>query len=276
MEQVKRNERIGALIKILTEAPNRIFTLSYFSEMFGAAKSTISEDIDIVRDIFKKYGLGEMETVTGAAGGVKYLPVPARDKALAFTNEMALRLCAPDRILPGGYLYMGDVLSTPGHIERMGEILAAQFYRNSPDFVLTCETMGVPVAMMCARVLNVPMIIARRNRGAGVAEGSVITINYVSASSKRLQTMKLPKRLVGSGQRALIIDDFMKGGGTAKGMIDMMKEFAVTVVGVGVVMATALPQHKLVDNYKSLLVLDEIDEARSLVKVSPAAWLTNF
>ena len=46
--------------------------------------------------------------------------------------------------------------------------------------------------------------------------------------------------------------------------------------GVGVVMATALPQHKLVDNYKSLLVLDEIDEARSLVKVSPAAWLTNF
>ena len=46
--------------------------------------------------------------------------------------------------------------------------------------------------------------------------------------------MSLPKRSVKEGQRALIIDDFMKGGGTARGLIDMMREFSVNVVGIGV------------------------------------------
>ena len=48
MDKIKRNERLGAMTRILTETPNRIHTLGEFCEMFGAAKSTISEDIDLV------------------------------------------------------------------------------------------------------------------------------------------------------------------------------------------------------------------------------------
>ena len=32
----------------------------------------MSEDIDILRDVVAHFGLGELETVTGAAGGVRY------------------------------------------------------------------------------------------------------------------------------------------------------------------------------------------------------------
>ena len=63
--------------------------------------------------------------------------------------------------------------------------------------------------------------------------------------------MSLAKRSVGTGQKALIIDDFMKGGGSAKGLMDMMREFSVTVVGVGVVISTKEPVDKLVKDYKS-------------------------
>lgn len=38
--------------------------------MFGAAKSTLSEDIDILRGVFAQFHLGQLDTVTGAAGGV--------------------------------------------------------------------------------------------------------------------------------------------------------------------------------------------------------------
>ena len=72
MEKIRRNERMSAMMKILSASPNRIFTLSYFCDMFGAAKSTMSEDIDILRDVVKTFHLGELETVTGAAGGVRY------------------------------------------------------------------------------------------------------------------------------------------------------------------------------------------------------------
>ena len=65
MEKIRRNERMSAMMKILSDAPNHIFTLSHFCDLFGAAKSTMSEDIDILRDVVKQFGLGELETVTG-------------------------------------------------------------------------------------------------------------------------------------------------------------------------------------------------------------------
>ena len=71
MDKIRRNERMSAMMKILAAKPNRIFTLSYFCDLFGSAKSTMSEDIDILRDVVAHFGLGELETVTGAAGGVR-------------------------------------------------------------------------------------------------------------------------------------------------------------------------------------------------------------
>ena len=70
MDKIRRNERMSAMMKILAAKPNRIFTLSYFCDLFGSAKSTMSEDIDILRDVVAHFGLGELETVTGAAGGI--------------------------------------------------------------------------------------------------------------------------------------------------------------------------------------------------------------
>ena len=78
---------------------------------------------------------------------------------------------------------------------------------------------------------------------------------------------------VREGQRALIVDDFMRAGGTARGMVDMMREFAVTVVGVCVMAATAEPQKKRIDNVKSLLVIEETDENTNQPHVRPASWL---
>ena len=69
MDKFKRNERLAVMTKILSDAPNRIFTLSFFCEMFGAAKSTVSEDASILAGIMQDFKLGTLETVTGAAGG---------------------------------------------------------------------------------------------------------------------------------------------------------------------------------------------------------------
>ena len=115
MERIKRNERMAALTKLLTASPNRIFTLSYFCEMFGAAKSTLSEDIDLLRGVFDAFGLGRLDTVTGAAGGVRYRPVMKSQDARAFLSELCGELCTPSRLLPGGF-------SVPGrHSEHAGD-----------------------------------------------------------------------------------------------------------------------------------------------------------
>lgn len=171
MDRIRRNERLAAMTRILVAAPNHIFTLSYFCEMFGAAKSTLSEDIDILRDVLAQFHLGQLETVTGAAAASAIARSSWAGDALACVQSVAEMLSSPGRVLPGGFVYMADVLSMPDLVEKMGMIMASQFYKQEPDFVLTMETKGIPVALMAAKALDVPLVIVRRDskvyEGAG-------------------------------------------------------------------------------------------------------------
>ncbi|MDD3243655.1 MAG: phosphoribosyltransferase family protein, partial [Eubacteriales bacterium] len=164
-------------------------------------------------------------------------------------------------------LYVTDVLNDPTITARMGEVIAGWYYSAQADFVLTVETMGIPVALMTARTLGVPLIIARRD--ARITDGSVVTINYLSGSSRTMQRMSLPKRAVKEGQRALIVDDFLKGGGTSVGLRDLMKEFNAQVVGTAFVLEAAAPRNKLIDGYRSLMVVESVDDVGKVIRVHP-------
>ena len=274
MEKIRRNERMSAMMKILSDSPNQLFTLSSFCDRFSTAKSTMSEDIDILRGVAETFGLGEIKTITGAAGGVMYRTKIPPEKAAAYIFELSNELSGTDRILPGGFLYLSDILSHPVITKRMGEIIASAFYDTATDFVLSMETKGIRVALTTAGALGVPLVIARHS--SKVYEGSAVNINYVSGSSGSIQTMSLSRRAVQEGQTCLIVDDFLKGGGTAKGMEDLMREFSIQVVGEAFVMETATPTHKRISGEKSLMVLDiqHLDDDTEIASVSPAPWLT--
>ena len=269
MDRIKRNERLAVMTQILTQSPNRIFTLSHFCEMFSTAKSTVSEDVAILQDTMKQFRLGRLETVTGAAGGVRYRPMGLGAYDRQFVEGICERLREPARHLPGGYLYFSDILSDPQLVHGMGMLIASQYYDVSADFVLTMETKGIPVAMMTAEALRVPLIIARH--ATKVYEGSAVNISYVSGSG-RIETMALSRRAVKEGQRALIVDDFMRGGGTARGMIELMKEFSVTVAGICFVLALENPKHRLVEGEKTLMLLSDIKDGEML-NIRPADWI---
>lgn len=263
---MRRSERLAAMTKLLVDSPNAVVALSEFGSRFGAAKSTISEDLSIIKDVFAKEGLGRIETITGAAGGVRYVPAPTADAISETVNELCRELSDPQRILPGGFLYMSDLISSPSLMQRVGEIFAGQFYAAAPDTVVTHETRGIPIALMTARALNVPLAIVRRvNR---VTEGTVVTMNYVSGS-RRIETMSLSRRALSPGAKVLIIDDFMKAGGTARGLVDLVSEFDASVVGIGVLVETEEPRQKLVKEYTSLSILEDVDEERRTVRIRP-------
>ena len=59
MEKFTRNKRVVAITKILMENPNKNIGLNNFSELLNAAKSTISEDIVVIREILEKLEMGE-------------------------------------------------------------------------------------------------------------------------------------------------------------------------------------------------------------------------
>jgi purine operon repressor len=270
VEKAKRNERIAVMAHALITSPNQIVSYGKFCDLFGAAKSTISEDVSILEETLHKYGLGELSTVAGAAGGVRYRPILARKQALMFVTALAQSLSTKERLLPGGFLYLSDVLSDPALCRQMGTILAGEFYDAGADFVLTMETKGIPVALTTAEALNVPLIIARRANK--IYEGSSVSIAFPTGNGGT-ENMSLSRRAVRTGQKALIIDDFIQKGGTASGMVALMKEFDVDVVGMGFVLSRDKQDDRLVSGAKALMTFSMNDEDEQPI-VKPASWLS--
>ncbi|MGB9679028.1 MAG: pur operon repressor [Thermoanaerobacteraceae bacterium] len=265
MNKYKRYERIAVMFKVFSENPNTVIKLEYFMKLFDMAKSSSSEDIEILRNIIDKFGYGKLLTISGAGGGIKYLPFHRADSYKPFIEELCFKLKDKSRIIPGGFLYTSDLIYSPSVVTKIGELLAMPFQDKDVDAVVTVETKGIPIALMSARALNVPLVIARKD--SKVTEGSFVSINYVSGSQKRIRTMSLSRRSLKRGSRVLIIDDFMKAGGTIKGMSELMDEFEALVLGAGVMISTKEPENKLVDNYYSIFVLDDLEEDTENIKI---------
>lgn len=268
MDRMNRSQRLVVIMKLLSEHPGELLPLSFFTERFGAAKSTISEDLALVKEALEADGSGRLRTHPGAAGGVQFWPLPSLEEEQETLLELCRLLRDPGRILPGGFVYMTDLLTHPIWSARIGAIMADRFVDHELDAVLTVETKGIPFALMVARALGIPMIMARRE--GRVTEGPSVTLHYISGSSRRIYTMTVGLRALRRESNVLVVDDFMKAGATAKAMVDLVGEMGARVAGVGVFVATAEPERKQVDRYISLLTLEEVDEEGRTVSVVPA------
>ena len=267
MEKLSRNSRVVAITKILIESPNKIIGLNKFSDLLNAAKSTISEDIVIVREILEKLEMGKVETISGAAGGIKYIPNIGSDKSRNFALELCDLLKDDGRVIAGNFIYMTDVMYNPKIIGKAGVILSSCFKNMDVDYVITVQTKGIPLAYEVARNLGVQLVIARRD--TQVTEGPTVTINYVSGTSGRLQQMSLSKKSMKPESRCIFIDDFMKGGGTAKGIQDLLREFDSELVGIGVLVDNKQVEQKVVDDYVSIVELNSVDKS-AIIDIQPS------
>lgn len=261
MERFSRNQRVAAIMKCLIENSGKTINLNYFTEIFNAAKSSISEDVVILRDVLNKLQAGNIETIAGAAGGIKYVCGVSQEESQQFVKELCLILQEKDRIIPGNFIYMTDIMYNPEIVHKAGVILASQFNDSGIDYVVTVETKGVPLAYEVAKMLGVQLIVVRRN--SRVTEGPTVSINYVSGSNKRIQSMSLARKSIKRGSKSIFIDDFMKAGGTALGIIDLLKEFDSELLGIGVLVDSEEGKRKLVDNYISIVKFNGVNEAGS-------------
>jgi len=56
------------MTQYLLDHPHTLVSLTYFADRYQSAKSSISEDLAIVKKTFKERGTGILETIPGAAG----------------------------------------------------------------------------------------------------------------------------------------------------------------------------------------------------------------
>lgn len=263
--KLRRSARLVDMTRYLLQHPHELIPLTYFSERYESAKSSISEDLGIIKEQFEQQGSGTLATIPGAAGGVKFIPKMNRETAAELYDELQTVLRHPERLLPGGYLYMTDVLGNPRLMNGIGQFFASLFAEKPIDCVMTVATKGIPFAYAVAMHLNVPVVIVRRD--SRVTEGSTVSINYVSGSSKRIQTMALARRSLQPGSNVLIVDDFMKAGGTINGMVNLLEEFQANLAGIGVLVESEDVEERLVEEYISMMRLSDVNIKEKRIEI---------
>ncbi|WP_062107786.1 pur operon repressor [Bacillus niameyensis] len=269
----RRSERLVDMTHYLLNHPRELVSLTYFSQTYQSAKSSISEDLVIIKETFESQGIGTLQTVPGAAGGVKYIPKIKLEEAQEFINHLCKLIAVPERLLPGGYLYMTDLLGDSQILNQVGKLLASAVSEREIDVIMTVATKGIPIAQTIAHHLNIPFVIVRRDNK--VTEGSTVSINYVSGSSKRIQMMSLSKRSLTEGAKVLIVDDFMRAGGTINGMVDLLAEFNATVAGIAVLVESEFQEERLIDDYISLVKLTNVDMREKNISVSEGNYFSS-
>ncbi|GAA3632967.1 pur operon repressor [Lactobacillus hamsteri] len=269
---MKRSERLVDMTKYLMERPHTLISLPFFAKRYDAAKSSISEDLSILKHTLAGNQDGILETVAGAAGGVRYIPYLGKKHAEEYLTDLASRIEDSSRILPGGFVYLSDILGNTQDLRRIGELIATKYAYANIDAVMTVETKGIALAQATARYLDVPFVTARKR--SKVTEGATVSVNYISSSLDRVSKMELPTRALKKGSNVLVVDDFMKGGGTLTGMEELVKEFDSTVAGICVLCEADFDKNKLVDDYLSLVKISNIDTQKKLIMAEPGNFLT--
>lgn len=263
----KRSERLVDMTYQLTTHPCKLFPYRYFTERYETAKSSISEDITLLKRIFKDRSIGKIKTHTGAAGGVQYFPYIEEQLAQQSMIELSEILSNEERLLPGGYIYLSDILGYPQHIKMIGKIIAAYYACAEINIIMTVAAKGIPLAQAVSYELGIPFIMVRRD--SKITEGPTVSVNYASGSSSRVQKMELSKRSLKKGSRVLFVDDFVRGGGTLEGVQSLVKEFDSTLIDSIIFVEGAFSSDKReAMNYHSLLSIDQIDVPNKKIAVS--------
>ena len=120
---MKRNERLVDFTNFLINHPNQMLNLNELSKHYEVAKSSISEDLVFIKRVFENQGVGLVETFPGSLGGVRFTPYITDERSLEMSQEIAELLREENRILPGGYIYLSDILGTPSNLRKIGQLL---------------------------------------------------------------------------------------------------------------------------------------------------------
>jgi xanthine phosphoribosyltransferase len=120
----------------------------------------------------------------------------------------------------------------PELMDACGAELARLFTDVKATRILTAEISGIAPALMTARHLHLPVVYARKTKPITMPEQVYLTTAPSHTKGNMVELIISPDYLA-SGERVLIIDDFLASGATIMGLVRLTKAAGADVVGIG-------------------------------------------
>ena len=147
------------------------------------------------------------------------------------------------KIVEEGEVYEGNILKVDCFLNHQIDIpfmkeIGKEFHRLYKDAdvnkILTIEASGIAIGSMVAQEFGCPLVFAKKNKTKNIA-GDVYVTPVESFTHGTTYNVMVSKRLLGKGDKVLIVDDFLAVGNALRGLIQMVKESGAELVGCGTV-----------------------------------------
>ncbi len=149
--------------------------------------------------------------------------------------ELIERIRRDGRNLGSGILKVDGFINhqvDPALMDACGRELARRFSSLGATKVLTAEISGIAPALTTALHLGLPVVYARKTKPITMPDQVFLTTAPSHTKGRLVELMVSPEYL-GSGEKVLIIDDFLASGATIYGLVRLAQAAGATIVGVG-------------------------------------------
>jgi len=157
--------------------------------------------------------------------------------------------------------FMGEIGSELRH--RFGDIP-----REQVDKILTVESSGIAMACATATAFdpqNPPPVVFAKKELPRTLTDEVWFTEIMSFTKSKMTAVRIAKKFLCSGERVLIIDDFLAHGQAAAGLVDLIEQAEAELLGVGIVIEKAFQQggkrlRSRGIRVESLAIIERIDD----------------
>ena len=151
-------------------------------------------------------------------------------------NFLEEKIIADGVIKPGNLLKVDNFLNHQIDIDIIRQV-AYEFKRRfkgvEVDKVLTIEASGIAIATLLGDLYDVPVVFAKKSETANSTDDKYMSQAY-SFTHKRMNHVFISKPYLSTGERVLIVDDFLADGQAMHALIDLVHQAGGEVAGIGI------------------------------------------
>jgi xanthine phosphoribosyltransferase len=152
-------------------------------------------------------------------------------------KELQERIARDGKVLSSCVLKVDSFLNhqvDPQLTMRIGQAFADMFRAERVTKVLTIEASGIHIAMATAYALGVPFLYAKKKKAVTLSE-EVYSAGVRSFTRQETYQISVSKQYLSSGDRVLIVDDFLATGAALLGLTKIVADAGAHLIGVGAV-----------------------------------------
>ncbi|MDD6063052.1 MAG: xanthine phosphoribosyltransferase [Oscillospiraceae bacterium] len=148
-----------------------------------------------------------------------------------------------ERIRKDGKVFPGNILKVDSFLnhqidvhllEQIGEEFYRLFGQEQIDKIMTIEASGIGIACITAQRFGVPVVFAKKSQSINIS-ADVFTSKVASYTHGKVYDVIVSKEFLHSGERVLIVDDFLAKGQAMLGLIEIVRSAGAVPVGAGIV-----------------------------------------